>query len=87
MSNEPVAIVKKMTISGIDNFLIERFTELKEGTLLYTHPTDPTDEEIEEFAKKAGVVFDERYKGEVTFISREALKRFAKAILRKAQEK
>ena len=33
MSNEPVAIVKKITISGIDNFSIERFTELKEGTL------------------------------------------------------
>lgn len=46
-----------------------------------------TDKEIEEFAKKAGVVFDERYKGEVTFISREALKRFVRAILRKAQEK
>ena len=39
--NEPVAIVKKITIGGIDNFPIEQFVRLKEGTLLYTHPVNP----------------------------------------------
>ena len=47
MNNEPVAIVKKITISGINNFPIERFTELKEGTLLYSPPRNLTDEEID----------------------------------------
>jgi len=47
MNNEPVAIVKKITISGINNFPIERFTELKEGTLLYSSPRNLTDEEID----------------------------------------
>ena len=46
-----------------------------------------TDEDIEEFAKKAGVILDERYKGEVTFISREALKRFVNQILNKGNYK
>ena len=41
MNNEPVAIVKKITIGGIDNFPIEQFVRLKEGTLLYTHPVNP----------------------------------------------
>ena len=39
--NEPVGIVKKITIGGIDNFPIEQFVRLKEGTLLYTHPVNP----------------------------------------------
>jgi hypothetical protein len=48
--NEPVAIVKKITIGGIDNFPIEQFVRLKEGTLLYTHPVKDqlTVEEITE---------------------------------------
>ena len=41
MNNEPVGIVKKITIGGIDNFPIEQFVRLKEGTLLYTHPVNP----------------------------------------------
>ena len=46
-----------------------------------------TDEEMLECAESAGCVFDYSYKGEVTFISKNALKRFVLAILRKAQEK
>lgn len=46
-----------------------------------------TDEEMLECAESAGCVFDYSYKGEVTFISKDAFKRFVKAILRKAQEK
>jgi hypothetical protein len=47
--NEPVAIVKKITIGGIDNFPIEQFVRLKEGTLLYTHPVkELTDAEIDQ---------------------------------------
>ena len=61
-----------------------------EGTLvtLYTHPVkELTDEEMLECAEGVGCVFDYSYKGEVTFISKNALKRFVLAILRKAQEK
>lgn len=38
MNNEPVAVVKKYSISGIDNFHVEMLKKLNEGTLLYTHP-------------------------------------------------
>ena len=36
--NKPVAVDRKHTISGIDNFHVELFERLKEGTTLYTHP-------------------------------------------------
>lgn len=49
--------------------------------------TPLTDEEILECAQEAGCVFDYSYKGEVTFISKNALKRFVVSILRKASEK
>ena len=54
MSNEPVAIVKKITIGGIDNFTIEIFTKLKEGTLLYTHPLqdNPLQDKLDAIANK-----------------------------------
>lgn len=52
----------------------------------YTHPVkELTDEEMLECAEGAGCVFDYSYKGEVTFISKNAFKRFVEAILRKAK--
>ena len=88
MNNEPVAIVKKITMGGIDNFPIERFTELKEGTLLYTHPVKEltlTDEEIYACFHQYFVLGEPKpthYELEY-----EDLIEFARAILRKASEK
>lgn len=39
MSN-PVAIVRKYTISGIDNFYVELLEKLAEGTELHAHPPE-----------------------------------------------
>ena len=86
---EPVAIVKKITISGINNFPIERFTELKEGTLLYSSPRNLTDEEW----NKAFDFYCETDEGVLRFDlelrdewKKEQLIRWKEAI-RKAQEK
>ena len=79
--NEPVAIVKKITIGGIDNFPIEQFVRLKEGTLLYTHPVkELTDEEIAN-------TWDDVRKDATLKSSMKDIQDFARAILRKAQEK
>ena len=49
---KPSAIVRKYTISGIDNFSVEMLERLKEDTELYTSPqTKPlSDDEIENMA-------------------------------------
>ena len=78
--NEPVAIVKKITIGGIDNFPIEQFVRLKEGTLLYTHPVkELTDEEIAN-------TWDDVRKDATLKSSMKDIQDFARAILRKAQK-
>jgi len=45
-----------------------------------------TDDEIIEMARQAGCVEDKHYKGEVIFISNDALERFAKLVAAKKQE-
>jgi hypothetical protein len=78
-SAEPVAIVKKMMAGGMENFPIERFVRLKEGTLLYTHPAKTlTDEEIWEIAQ-------EQYGHSCGLYGNHI--GFARAILKKASEK
>jgi len=80
MNNEPVGIVKKITIGGIDNFPIEQFVRLKEGTLLYTHPVkELTDEEIAN-------TWDDVRKDATLKSSMKDIQDFARAILRKAQK-
>jgi len=76
MNNEPVALVSNMCNDSID-WKVDPL-QLDEGTPLYTHSVkELTDEEIEGIAK-ANVDGHS---------SMEQLKWFAKAILRKAQEK
>ena len=79
MNNEPVAIVRKMTTGGMDNFPIERFVRLKEGTLLYTSP------QIKELSFEEMLPIAEKHLGHA--IGLYNWKIFADAILRKAQEK
>ena len=81
--NEPVAIVKKITLGGIDNFPIEQFVRLKEGTLLYTHPVKEMSEtRIKQiFVEQTGFYFDDNPADDL------ALMDFAKALLLEAQEK
>ena len=94
MNNEPVAIVKKITIGGIDNFPIEQYVRLKEGTLLYTHPVNPyqsiTNTKIEptvvSYTHLVKELTDEEINA-VWFNYKGDIKDFARAILRKAQEK
>lgn len=75
---KPVAIVTKYTMSGIDNFCLERITKkhLPEGTLLYTAPRELSDDLIEAIA--LNYVGDD---DELDIIG------FARAILKKASEK
>lgn len=82
--NKPVAIVRKYTISGIDNFHVEMRTKLKEGTALYTHPVkELTQGEIHAvWARGSYYTLDK--KGNVEEIRFED---FARAILGKASEK
>ena len=84
--NEPVGIVKKITIGGIDNFPIEQFVRLKEGTLLYTHPVKEqlTNTEIADALYVADITLDNLSDGDIPI---ERINAFAGAILRKAQEK
>jgi acetylglutamate synthase len=73
MNNEPIAFVTGA--NKFDPVMVD--TVLKVGTPLYTHPADLTDEEITE-------IFDTTF--EVRDYQDSFIK-FAKAILRKAQEK
>ena len=84
--NEPVGIVKKITIGGIDNFPIEQFVRLKEGTLLYTHPVKEqlTDTEIADALYVADITLDNLSDGDIPI---ERIKAFVGAVIRKAQEK
>ena len=72
---KPVAIVTKYTMSGIDNFCLERITKkhLPEGTLLYTAPRELSDDEIDECLYTTDWSYDPHS--------------FARAILKKASEK
>jgi hypothetical protein len=45
-----------------------------------------TQDEIIEMARQAGCVEDKHYKGEVIFISKDALERFAKLVAAKERE-
>ena len=56
----PVAIVRKYTMSGIDNFNVEMLEKLKEGTELYTTPqTNPlSEDEIGEVMSKVDWQYD-----------------------------
>jgi hypothetical protein len=45
-----------------------------------------TQDEIIEMAKQAGCVEDKHYKGEIIFISNDALERFAKLVAAKERE-
>ena len=46
-----------------------------------------TQDEIIEMAEQAGCVEDKHYKGEIIFISNDALERFAKLVAAKEREK
>jgi len=89
MNNKPVAWMVNNK-AYVDIFEAEHYSKFANKPMipLYTHLVkELTDEEMLECAKSAGCVFDYSYKGEVTFISKDAFKRFVKAILRKVQEK
>jgi len=74
MNNEPVALVNNMCNDSID-WKVDPLN-LEEGTPLYTHPVKTlTDEEILQFRDK------------VPYSLGSDLIDFARAILRKAQEK
>jgi hypothetical protein len=78
VNNEPVALVNNMCNDSID-WKVDPL-KLEEGTPLYTHPTKTlTDEEIEK-------VFEETIR-QPNFMMLGDTQRFARAILRKAQEK
>ena len=87
--NEPVGIVKKITIGGIDNFPIEQFVRLKEGTLLYTHPVKDqlTVEEITELKNALKDCEYKIYPSKKQWESYLVLEKYAERLLRKAQEK
>ena len=74
MNNEPVGYVYSVAGEPIKSAKIN--PEIPNGTPLYTHPANLTDEEILEVAI-----------GELDCVDEEHIKRFARAILRKAQEK
>ena len=76
--SEPVAYVNNMCNDSID-WKVDPI-EIAEGTPLYTHPAKTlTDEEIEK-------VFEETIR-QPNFMMLGDTQRFARAILRKAQEK
>ena len=91
MNNEPVAWMRQ----NEDGEWIETLPE--KGIPLYTNPVELTDEEIEEMAKrKANQILMDLLMPDVgnerridwnVGCTREHLKNFAKAILRKASEK
>jgi hypothetical protein len=74
--NKPVAWMHKTIPSWVSTF-IHPETEPDEWLPLYTHPVELTDEEIAE-------VFDNTFK---VRDFEDAFLKFARAILRKAQEK
>jgi hypothetical protein len=73
MNNEPVAYVNSMCNDYID-WKIDPMSI--DGQPLYTHPANLTDEEINEVVWQQNLL-----------ISNDGLREFARAILRKAQEK
>ena len=77
MNNEPVAYRWKWD-AGLEWHYADYYTDRDYFKLepLYTHPVELTDEEILEVAKKMG------WRGALGFLIN-----FARAILRKAQEK
>jgi len=77
MNNEPVAYVTGL--NKFDSKMVD--TVLKVGTPLYTHPAKTlTDEEINK-------IYLEKYDGHMGFLNPDEVRDFARAILRKAQEK
>ena len=77
MNNEPVAYVTGL--NKFDSKMVD--TVLKVGTPLYTHPAKTlTDEEINK-------IYLEKYDGHMGFLNSDEVRDFARAILRKAQEK
>lgn len=90
--NKPIAWIIDASMTDCDDNFIWNTGDypdwqIKDWIPLYTHPAELTDEEMLECAEGAGCVFDYSYKGEVTFISKNAFKRFVQAILRKAKER
>ena len=79
-NNEPVAWIGE-TLMG-RQYINGQKDELPVGTALYTHPVkDLTDEEIENECRKAWGLHDQNQ------LNLEEVFKFARAILRKAQEK
>ena len=80
MNNKPVAWIGE-TLMG-RQYINGQKDELPVGTALYTHPVkDLTDEEIENECRKAWGLHDQNQ------LNLEEVFKFARAILRKAQEK
>ena len=76
MNNEPVAWMHKTIPSWVSTF-IHPETEPDDWLPLYTHPAELTDEEIDNISDEIPHYID-------TYMGRRM---FARAILRKAQEK
>jgi hypothetical protein len=87
MNNEPVAWRK--VVGNVTKHY--QYNEIGEGTPLYTHPAELTDEEKTEL-ENALKVCEYKYFGSYPLSEKqweafELLEKHAKAILRKAQEK
>ena len=90
-ANEPVAYVDKIWIERPDLVMSQKLDigrlfmrsgkEIKNYIPLYTHPAELTDEEIEDECRKAWGLHDQDQ------LNLEEVFKFARAILRKAQEK
>jgi C-terminal processing protease CtpA/Prc len=85
MNNEPVAWISVLAMDKIG----QKFTDVRISLTktdvadipLYTHPAKTlTDEEINK-------IYLEKYDGHMGFLSPDEVRDFARAILRKAQEK
>ena len=86
MNNEPVAW-RNLCVSNIGEDSEWIYNEIGQGEPLYTHPADLTDEEIYEVwcdaIKEEAIV----NKGKPPILKYQPFVFFARAILRKAQEK
>ena len=88
MSNEPVAYVDPIWMDRPDLVMSHQLeigklfarTQFKNYVPLYTHPAELTDEEIEDECRKAWGLHDQDQ------LNLEEVFKFARAILRKAQE-
>jgi len=76
MTNEPVAWMDYLEHSDVYDLNVSG-----RGIPLYTHPAELTDEEIEDECRKAWGLHDQDQ------LNLEEVFKFARAILRKAQEK